>query len=90
MAAPKGHPKWGGRKPGSGNKRRSILEICEGLSFDPFLALAEIARDVMHERRFDAIKELCQYIEPKKKSMDVGIDPEKATIRIVIEDYGKK
>lgn len=84
-----GHDKKGGRKPGSKNKRRSILELCEDLSFDPFIELAKIASDRAHERQFDALKELCQYIEPKKKSTEVALDPEKSTIRIIVEDYKK-
>lgn len=83
-------PENAGRKPGSKNKRRSIVEVCEDLGFDPFIAMAKIAQDVAHERQFDALKELCQYIEPKKKQTEVSLDPEKSTIRIIIEEYGKK
>lgn len=90
MAAQKGHKKFGGRKAGTPNKRRSILEVCEQMGFDPFLAMAKIAADAAHERNFEALKELCQYIEPKKKSVDVALDPEKSTIRVVIEDYRSK
>lgn len=92
MAWPKGKPRppGAGRRAGTPNKRTSVLEICQGLGLDPFLELAKIAQKEHHDRRFDALKELCQYIEPKKKQMDMALDPEKSTIRIVIEDYGVK
>lgn len=102
MAKPKGSPKTGGRQVGTPNKRRSIVEICEELElkdgdgnithkgFDPFIALAMIASDKSHDRQFDALKELCQYIEPKKKQTEHAFDPEKSTIRIIVEDYSKK
>jgi hypothetical protein len=90
MAKKKGDPKSGGRKAGTPNKRSSVLNICLGLGLDPFLEMAKIAMNKIDPRRFDAIKELCQYIEPKKKQMDMALDPEKSTIRIIIEDYGNK
>jgi hypothetical protein len=92
MAWPKGKPRpiGAGRKAGTPNKRRSILEICEELSFDPFIELAKIAADNANLNQFAALKELCQYIEPKKKSTEVALDPEKSTIRIIVEDYSKK
>jgi hypothetical protein len=90
MAAPKGHEKWGGRKPGSKNKRSSILEICQSIGLDPFLEMAKIAQQPHNIHRFDALKELCQYIEPKKRQTDVSLDPEKNSIKIQIYDYGQK
>lgn len=90
MPKKKGDPKTGGRKAGTPNKRTSVLELCQSIGLDPFLEMAKIAQMAHHDRRFDALKELCQYIEPKKKQMDVAFDPDKASIRIVIEDYGVK
>jgi len=92
MAFKKGEPRPenSGRKPGSKNKRSSVLEICQGLGLDPFVEMAKIAQDVRHKYRFDALKELCQYIEPKKKHTDVSVDPENSTIRVEIVDYVQK
>ena len=70
VGAPKGHPKWGGRKKGSVNKRTSVLEKCEALGLDPFAELARIGNDPIDPNRFNALKELCQYLEPKKKAVE--------------------
>jgi hypothetical protein len=64
--------KTGGRKAGTPNKKRSILEICDSAGLDPFAKLAEIAKNDEHPRQFDACKELCQYIEPKKKAIELN------------------
>lgn len=64
--------KTGGRRPGSLNKRTTVLEKCEAIGLDPFQALAEIANDKMHEHQFLALKELCQYVEPKRKAVEVS------------------
>ncbi len=92
MGFKKGEPRPAnaGRKPGSKNKRISVLEICQVIGLDPFVEMAKIAQDIRHKYRYDALKELCQYIEPKKKHTDVTVDPDNNTIRVVIEDYGKK
>lgn len=62
--------KTGGRKAGTPNKRRSILDVCESIGLDPFLEMAKIAQQPDEPRRMDALKELCQYIEPKKKAVE--------------------
>jgi len=72
MPRPKGLPKTGGRQPGSTNKRTSVLEKCEAVGLDPFSAMATIASDVADPNRFQALKELAQYIEPKKKAVEVS------------------
>lgn len=74
MAYPKGksRPENSGRRAGTPNKRRSILEVCESLSFDPFEEMARMASSKEHDRQFDALKELCQYVEPKKKALEVS------------------
>ena len=92
MGFKKGAPKplKGGRKKGTPNKRQSVLEICAGIGLDPFKKMAEIAQQDEHPRQVDCLKELCQYILPKQKHVDIGIDPEKSKITIVIEEYGPK
>lgn len=73
MAFQKGHKLGKGRPPGAPNKRTSILEKCEAQGYDPFdsmIILAKAGDEGM-------IKELCQYIEPKRKAIDHNhkIDP---------------
>lgn len=85
-----GHEKKGGRKPGTKNKRRSIEDVCLEAGLDPFKELAAIAMDQMHERRFDALKELAQYLEPKRKAIELAGDADSPGIKIVIEEFGKK
>lgn len=72
VGAPKGHPKWGGRKKGSVNKRTSVLEKCEEIGLDPFKEMARIAADLSDPNRPMMLKELAQYLEPKKKAMEVS------------------
>jgi len=88
MAYPKGkpRPKGAGRQPGSLNKRTTVLDKCIAMGYDPFEAMIKLAQSGDESM----IKELCQYLEPKKKSMDVAIDPSQNLIKVVIEDYGKK
>ena len=81
-----GHAKLGGRKRGVRNKRRSIYEACEELGLDPFAELAKIAMAEDHPDRFLALKELCQYIEPKKKAVEVAAE-NREQILVEIRDY---
>lgn len=67
-----GHEKHGGRKPGTPNKRTSVLDKCEAAGLDVFAEMAKIAGDKTDPNQFQALKELCQYIEPKKKAMEVS------------------
>lgn len=85
-----GHEKRGGRKAGTPNKRLSVMELCQSMGLDPFKEMAKLAGDAENPRQFEALKELCQYIEPKKKQTEVSLDPEKSTIRIIVEDYTAK
>lgn len=73
---PKGLPKTGGRKAGTPNKRRSIEEVCQELGLDPFREMGRIASDVADPNRFQALKELAQYLEPKRKAVELsgGLD----------------
>jgi hypothetical protein len=72
MAAPKGHARYGGRKAGTPNKRTSVLEKCEELGLDPFKEMARIASDRADPNQPMMLKELAQYLEPKKKAMEVS------------------
>lgn len=85
MAAPKGHPKWGGIKKGQKHKRTLAEEACHRLGIDPFDLLAKKAI----EGDVGCIIQLCKHIEPPKKPVEVALDPENSTIRIIVEDYKK-
>lgn len=100
-----GQPKIGGRKPGSKNKRLSVLEVCQSIGLDPFLELAKLASNPEEPRRMDALKELCQYIEPKKKAIELNANinqrlleeaesimdlPEAELLKIVEEETKKR
>lgn len=71
-----GHKKLGGRKAGTPNRATSVWERCESLGLDPFLEMAKIANTPDSPDRFLALKELAQYLEPKKKAVEVsgGLD----------------
>lgn len=62
--------KTGGRKAGVPNKRTSVLEKCEAIGLDPFAEMARIASDKQDPNQAMMLKELVQYIEPKKKAIE--------------------
>lgn len=72
----KGHPRIGGRQAGSKNKRTSVWETCEAAGLDPFKEMARIGADRDNPNQLGALRELCQYIEPKRKAVEVsgGLD----------------
>lgn len=72
MAAPKGHPRYGGRTKGVLNRKtKDLIERCEEKGVDPFDVLLELCKDQDKNMRFSAAKELCQYIHPKRKALEV-------------------
>lgn len=78
MAREKGTPKTGGRKKGTQNKvsqekLSTIQELCVQYNCDPFESLLKIASDPMTviDLKVNILKELCQYIYPKRKSIEV-------------------
>lgn len=73
MPAPKGHARYGGRQKGTPNKvTRDLFAKLEEKSFDPWAEMIEIARDMNHPDRTTAIKEMLQYIYPKRKAVEVS------------------
>ena len=100
MAAPKNHPRYGGRVKGIPNKKtQSLIERCDDLGVDPFDVLLRVAKgdwealgydsptniivtkqgsyeqDVITlESRVNAAKELCQYLYPKRKAIELSGD----------------
>lgn len=65
-----GHKFSKGRKLGSTNKRRSIELLCETMGFDPFQRMIEIAMNKENKDSNFMLRELCQYLEPKKKFLE--------------------
>ncbi len=93
MAAPKGHKKYGGRQKGTPNKlTMGLLEKCHARGIDLFDALLDIIQETEDPLlKFNAIKEACQYVYPKRKAIEhSGANGEDVGIKIVIEDYGSK
>lgn len=72
MAAPKGHPKYGGRTKGTPNKKtQSLFDKCEAHGFDPFEALLEMAQENIDPQiKLGALKEVCSYLYPKRKAIE--------------------
>ena len=79
-----GHPRVGGRKPGSQNKRtKQAIEICEAMGFHPAAFLATIAltgqmpnpdgtsTPVGTEERLRAAQALAPFVMPKLQSTQV-------------------
>lgn len=78
-----------GRPKGAKDKRqykKEVWEACEQVGVDPFVVLAEIAAGVLKKPegmpekinaylRKEAAAELCQYLKPKLKSVELKNDP---------------
>ena len=75
MAFEKGHKKIGGRSKGQINKKtQDLFDKCEKLGVDPFEGLLLIARDgEKEETRLAAYKEICQYLFPKRKAIEMEV-----------------
>ena len=68
-------PVGSGRKAGTPNKRtKTIEEKLETLGCDPIVAMARLAMDESEPSglRFAALKELAQYVAPKRKAIEVS------------------
>lgn len=70
-------PPNSGRKPGSMNKKtKTVEEVLNKLGFDPFDALCEMAKTTHGALKFQVVKEICQYVYPKKKALEItNVDP---------------
>lgn len=68
----KGQPKvpGSGRKAGVPNKRTTFEQMCVERGVDFFQLLIDEATNPDSPNKFNAIKEGCQYILPKKKETD--------------------
>lgn len=74
--------KTGGRVVGSVNKAKSIEDMCEAAGVDPFQVMIDLLKDPVYQ--LQAAKELCQYLRPKKKALELTqVEP----IKVIIESY---
>lgn len=73
MAAPKGHKRYGGRTKGIPNKStQTLIEKCEAYNIDVFEAMLKIASEAtVPFEKFGYLKEIAQYILPKRKALEV-------------------
>lgn len=102
---PRGH-KGAPRTPGSGRQKgtpnkysQNLMGICRDKGLDVFEALVEIALDPINPDRFQSLKELGQYLYPKRKSLEhsgeintrpyEGLTDEELTLRIEAARRGK-
>jgi hypothetical protein len=95
--------KTGGRQPGTPNKATAELQQkLAALGCDPIVGMATIAENLANsvEIRLKAYSELCQYVYPKRRAVDVGGDPDVGIQRVIsaepltseewLERYGRK
>lgn len=78
--------KGGPGRPKGPMERTLAEEACKRAGIDPFDLLCRKAV----EGDTGCIIQLCKHIEPPKKPLEVAIDPNKSTIRIIVEDYCAK
>lgn len=92
MAKAKGAPKSGGRAKGTPNKKTAdLMAICAKHNVEPFEAMIIAATELTDpEKRVNAWEKVSQYLYPKRKALELDIDPESAGFRVVIEEFGKK
>lgn len=92
MGAPKGHPRYGGRQKGTPNKKnQELFEKCRKAGVDPFEEMLKIVKHCANDHiRIQALRELCQYLYPKRKALELDGVGEEGGIRIIVEDYTKK
>lgn len=73
MSWPKGKPRAEGvgRKKGTPNKKtQSLMELCDSGGFTPFEDMLKLTHHPDPELSFHALKEVCQYLYPKRKALE--------------------
>lgn len=87
MAFKPGHKKIGGRKPGTPNKKTmAIEEAVLASGKDPLQTLLDLLDSPEVGIRLAAAKELCQYLYPKRKALEVS-NPNDQGFKVILEDY---
>ncbi len=82
MAKQKGAPKTGGRVAGIKNKLTQGLElrvdvICQQVGVNPFEILARLSKDPEPAIAIQATKELCKYLKPQLRAIEISENPDK-------------
>lgn len=73
MPAPKGHKRYGGRRAGTPNRKtQDLLAICEEEGLDVFRAMIHLAKNADPAIRMAMLKELAQYLFPKRKAVEIS------------------
>ena len=92
MAYPKGapKPKGSGRQKGTPNRKTEALEeICARHGLNPFEGMVKLALEADDINiRFNSLKEICQYLYPKRKALEVSSSNE--GFKIILEDFASK
>lgn len=87
---PKGTPRSpnAGRKKGTPNKKsQALIDKCNEFGVDPFAILLDFAKNSVDPKmKFDAAKEVSQYLYPKRKATEISMEEENG-FRVIIEDY---
>lgn len=79
-----------GRQPGTVNKKTELLmEKCERMGLDPFEALLQLAKSTELDIRLSALKEICQYLYPKRKALEMSTSEDKG-FKVIVENYTDK
>lgn len=75
-----------GRVAGTPNRKtQDLLNRCHASGVDPFQILLDLAGTSLDETmRFNAAKELCQYLYPKRKALE---HPSDEGFTVTIRDY---
>lgn len=94
MGWPKGtpRPEGAGRRAGTPNKKTlDLFAKCEALGIDPFEELLKIASPLNEnpDHRLQALKEVCQYLYPKRKAMEVS-GSLNTSISSIVDDLSTK
>lgn len=96
MAAPKGHPRYGGRAKGTLNRdTRKAVEIIEREKCDPIEFLCWVVNANIEklkdapdlEQRITAAKELASYVYPKRKAVEHSVSDETIEKVLTYEEY---
>lgn len=82
--------KTGGRQKGTPNKSsQELMAICEKHNCNVFESMVILAVEEHNkDKKFDRLKEIAQYLYPKRKAVEHSGHQEGFIIKI--EDYGKK
>lgn len=79
--------KTGGRKAGTPNKRTLLVkERLENLGLDPIEEMVHLYREVRDSDSRLAVmllKELAQYVHPKRKAIEVALETEQEPIKVI-------